>query len=434
MKKQQKADMSEEDDKEYYELKEKFDRTHFKIVEQAVYIHITPEKDNVTMTRKHLMDAYEHMTFGEDKSFIARWLKDDTIPKYRRMDVIPTSLYCPPDIYNLWTPFTCEEPYEAIEDEETQKGIEFMISHIEKLIKDDLVTDYIKMWIAHFLLYPEFKNRMITLISQQGGGKNSIVEMLIAMIGAKHVFSTTRPSRDVWGQFNDRMSGNTYLVVLDELSKQEQKDAIEHIKALQTEPRLLINPKGHTPYEIRSYHKFIGFSNNEEPIKTNQHDRRNIIIRCSDDLIGNTEHFNRFYELLENKDVMYGVYKYFINYKPDEVKKLHLLKNSEVPITEYQKELAQLTFDPIIEFVKWMLSTDIIEGEQPIELTVQTLISKFADYSTANNVKYEINSVQMGIRLQRAKIQGILPKRKKFGMVYEFNPRELNDYFEQRQK
>jgi len=434
LKKQQKADMSEDDDKEYYELKEKFDRTHFKIVEQAVYIHITPDKESVTMSRKHLMDAYEHMTFGEDKSFIARWLKDETIPKYRKMDVIPTTLHCPDDIYNLWKPFACEEPYDAVEDDFVKDGVSFMIGHIEKLIKEERVTDYLIKWIAHLLRFPQFKNRMITLIAEQGAGKNTVVEMISGMIGTKHVFSTSRPSRDVWGQFNDQMSGNTYLVVLEELSKHEQKDSVEHIKALLTEPWLPINPKGQTPYVIRSYHKFIALTNNEEPTKTSEQDRRNIIIRCSDDLIGNTEHFNRFYELLENKDVMYGLYKYFINYKPDEVKKLHQLKNADLPITEYQKELAELTFDPLTEFVKWMLATDVIEGEQPIELTVQTLISKFADYSTANNIKYEINSIQMGVRLRRLKIQGILPKRKKFGMVYEFNPLELSEYFEQRQK
>jgi hypothetical protein len=66
--------------------------------------------------------------------------------------------------------------------------------------------------------YPAVKTICPTLISKQGAGKGTLIRLLSKMIGAKKVFETRRPSRDVWGSFNGEMA-NAFLVNLDELSK-----------------------------------------------------------------------------------------------------------------------------------------------------------------------------------------------------------------------
>ena len=436
LKKQTAESEAVEEDEEYEKMKEEFNQTHIKILEQALYINKSTDGELIPMTRKHLMDAYEHMTYGDRKSFIKRWLTDDSIPKKRKMDVVPTGLPCPPDIFNLWTPFACEEEYKFEETQEVREGVEFLLSHIKLLCsEDEAVYDYVFKWISHLLLYPQHKTRMLTLISEQGGGKNSVVDMIQAMIGVAHVFVTTMPSRDVWGQFNERMKGDTYLVVLNELSQKEQKDAFEHIKHLQTEPTLTINPKGKACYDIRSYHKFIALSNNEEPVRTSKGDRRNMIIRCSDDLIGNTSHFNRFHELLRNKDVVFALYDYFRMYKPSEVKIFHTLKNEDVPITAYQQELTSLSFNPVEEFINWLISdTEYLDGETEIPLTFTRVMELFEEFKDKTKIKYDANSKALGSRLARLNIKGINKERKNFGMIMTFHPVHIKEHFLTRQK
>jgi hypothetical protein len=119
-------------------------------------------------------------------------------------------------------------------------------------------------------------------------------------MGNNKVLESQTPDRDVWGNFNGLMA-NAFLVAVDELEKQKAKDMAQ-IKGLITEPTLPINQKGKGQYIINSFHRFLGMSNGENPIATGKNDRRKLIVRCSDELIGksekNVEYFNRFYSII----------------------------------------------------------------------------------------------------------------------------------------
>jgi hypothetical protein len=50
---------------------------------------------------------------------------------------------------------------------------------------------------------------------------------------------------------------------------------------------------------IKSYHRFIISTNKDDPIATSKDDRRNLIIRCSDELVNNKIYFDKLHHLLE---------------------------------------------------------------------------------------------------------------------------------------
>jgi hypothetical protein len=129
------------------------------------------------------------------------------------------------------------------------------------------------------------------------------------MIGKEKYFETTTPSRDVFGQFNGHMS-DSFLVNFDELSKKEMLGAEGQFKALTTNPGLTINEKGVKSYKIQSYHRFIITSNSEDPISSSKNDRRNLIIRSSDKLVGDKAYFEDLYALLEDVNAMKSCYEY----------------------------------------------------------------------------------------------------------------------------
>lgn len=428
LKKQRRHQMEEEDEEEYREMKESFDRTHMKILENTQFVSLTKE-GMVTMCRRTIMDAYEHLRYGDRKPFIKRWLEDPEIPMRRRFDTIPHTLPCPEDVYNLWKPFTCEETYDYERSERVEQGVQFIRDHIKGLAgDDDAVFDYIEKWTAALLFYPQHKNRMLTFTSSQGAGKGSFVMVLEKMIGRDHVFATSMPSRDVWGQFNDRMGGNTYLVVLEEIGQKEQYGALDYIKTLVEHPKLTINPKGKPGYDITSYHKFIALSNHDEPVKTSADDRRNFIVRCSDKFIGNVEHFNRLHALLNDRDVIWALYDHYRRYKPEEVAVVHTLPSSELPITEYQHELCELSFCPVRAFVGWMMDeTEYLAGDAT--MYISRVMELFTEFKDKHNIKYEANAIQFGVRLHRLKINGITKLKGAKGNKVKFDPVLIREHF-----
>ena len=165
-----------------------------------------------------------------------------------------------------------------------------------------LKSDYFINWVGQMLQYPAIKSVCPTLISLEGSGKGTFLKLLSRIMGNKKIFETTNPSRDVWANFNNIMT-NCFLVNLNELSKKETIEADGKIKAQITDRNLTINSKGQNAICINSDHRFLISTNKDEPINTTQDDRRNIIIRCSDELIDNTVYFEKINKLIEDDDV-----------------------------------------------------------------------------------------------------------------------------------
>ena len=214
--------------------------------------------------------------------------------------------------------------------------------------------------------YPSVKSICPTFIAKQGAGKGSLIKLYKLMLGKEKILETRKPQRDVWGNFNGRME-HCFLVFFDEIGKEATAEAEGEIKGLITEPTLTINNKGINQFDINSYHRFHFTTNKLDPIKTTQDDRRNLIIRSSDELIGNKEYFANMYDnLLSNVNVIKTCYEYF--------KKLPNLKtfnNIQIPHTEYQDNLkAGQNISKDIKFIPIAINYDRVhEGESfPFEL------------------------------------------------------------------
>lgn len=418
--------LAAQSDPEFLSLVHEFEKTHAKIISSSNFISISPFHGVVFMTRSQLCDSYEHLRYGANRSFISEWLKYPDIRRYERIDVFPTG--CPENVYNLWIPFSCLSPHTYTLSEDVRRGRDFLLNHIGVLCNHDAaVTDYITRWIAQMLQYPEHKTRMPTFISEQGAGKDSFLEFLRRMMGSEHVMETTEPERDVWGPFNDALKGNTYLVCLNELSRKSTIDAEQKIKGLITDPWLYINPKGKGKYKIRSYHRFIAFTNSQEPLKTAKGDRRNIIIQCSNEKVGDTSYFNQYYAYLDDRDVVQACFDHLMSL---DVATFHQLKNEDIPITDYQRDLQHLSVSPIEAFVAHLVSEDPrYEDSEMVEMNSAELLREFNEYLALHHIKYEINSSSLGVRLKNLKISGVETGiHTKSGNKIRFNRKIVRQY------
>lgn len=247
--------------------------------------------------------------------------------------------------------------------------------------------------------YPHIKTIMPTFISGEGSGKGTLFKLFEKMLGSEKVFETTNPSRDVWGDFNGMMC-NCFLVNLNELSKKDTMEAEGKIKGLITDNSLAINQKGLPQYKIKSYHRFITTTNKEEPLNSTYGDRRNLIIRSSDEKKGDFQYFETIHKYLEDTDVIRTCYDYFKG-----INGMDKFKDISIPLTDHQSNLKELSKSPIEQWLESFTREHI--DEDKVELLGTEIYEKFKQWCNANGIKYDIDSRKLGIRLSNMKINGV---------------------------
>jgi hypothetical protein len=219
-------------------MSQEFEKTHTKIINDSVFVKQLGDKV-IIMSKKELMTSYEHIQCGVNSnnipvSFIQKWTScNDNINKKDSMQIYPNPSKCPDNVFNLWRPFAMEvltSPYQN-----HTEGLDMMLKHILVLC-DNLkkVFDYFIGWIAMMIQKPEIKTTCITLISKEGAGKGTLMQLFAKMLGESKILETKTPSRDVWGQFNGIMA-DAFLVNLNEMEYKETQNAEGQIKALITD-------------------------------------------------------------------------------------------------------------------------------------------------------------------------------------------------------
>lgn len=251
------------------------------------------------------------------------------------MGIYPPPLACPNNVYNLWVPYAADLDTAYIpkvsERDRVLRVLKVLCNN------EDTVYEYMLDWVAQLVQYPGTKTTMPTFISKEGAGKGFFATVLTKMLGKRKILVTTNPGRDVWGNFNEQMA-EAMVVILNEIEKRDTVDGKERLKAIITDPTMVINPKGKTPYEINSYHRVIGFTNNLDPMPVSESNRRNIIIRSSDELIGLKSYWSEMFGLLDDFDVIRTLFDYFKTRK--DIDKFH---TRTLPETEHSRELKEMS-------------------------------------------------------------------------------------------
>jgi putative DNA primase/helicase len=355
------------------------------------------------MSKKELMTSYEHIQCGVNSnntpvSFIQKWTScNDNINKKDSMQIYPNPDKCPDNVFNLWRPFAMEiltSPYQK-----HTEGLDMMLKHILVLCDNDKkVFDYFIGWIAMMIQKPEIKTTCITLISKEGAGKGTLMQLFAKMLGESKILETKTPSRDVWGQFNGIMA-DAFLVNLNEMEYKETMNAEGQIKALITDTQMTISKKGTNQFSVNSYHHFIITTNKENPIATTKDDRRKLIIRSSDQFIGNREYFNQMYALLDDVEFVRTCYDYFKTYD------LSGYEYKDIPRTEHQEDLQMLSTSAPEQWLE-SFTMDYI-NETTVKRSSSEVYNMFLDWCGANNVKYDTTSLKFAVNLKNLKIPGV---------------------------
>ena len=413
-----------ENNDEYLQWKTEFELTHAKVIDRAIFVKSIKDQNGFiteirSLTKRDLQISYEHISYNEPKetktgmttvkkSCIQRWISDENMRCYDEMGVYPPPIKCPPNHLNLWTPFYVEMlPFSSTTSDESgeyKKSMDLVLKHIDILCAHDEADSlFLQKWIGQMLKYPATKTVAPTLISEPGAGKGTLLYMIERMIGSNKMLETTDPALHVWGSFNELMV-NKFFINCDELDYKSQKECDGKIKGLITNSNLTINPKGSKSFTIQSYHRFFYTSNNEVPVKTDKGDRRNKIIRSSDEKIGDAEYFIALRAALNNDIVLRMIYEYLTSL--DGLDIFHTLRIEQ---NEYQKTLSEASVPIPQQFLRHMAWT----YEQDSELfTSSELLNVFMNWRDYNQIKYECDSSKLLRNLKLVPITGALSTKR----------------------
>lgn len=385
-----------------------------KITNDAIFVYKHFENGKfhrlIQMNHKNLAIAYNHLKYvvetpkgTEEKNLIDTWIfHDPHIKRFSRIDSIPHDQLCPPDVFNLWVPYDMEYVTEWTHDEEY---CQFWYNHFLILCGNDpIVCDYFLDFLGQMIMYPSQKPGVaIDFLSNEGAGKNTIFELCKLMFGNSKTFNCADPARDIWGHFNGQMR-DAVFVLINELSKKDTLQAEGKIKDLITEPTFCLNEKGLKTIVLPSYHRFLSFQNpkNGDAGKRTTHgDRRNLMIRCSDELIGNKGYWDHVYNTqLKNMNGIKSFYEY-LKARP----RIHEFNRIPLPVTEYQENLKEANRSALESFLIDFVTHH--HKKETMNISSSALFEAFNAWKTNNQVAYEVNKLTFGVRIKNLGIPGI---------------------------
>ena len=232
----------------------------------------------------------------KEKKFIDEWLDSKYRSQYNGGVVFQPNLKeTYDDQFNLFTPFEIDkmddynDEMEELEEWEVEEIIQPILQHLRYLSGDDMTTEVYEFtlkYIAHLFKFPHILPRVcIAWISNQGVGKNIMLDFLASLMGDKYYCSTSH-IESVVGNFNEGIRGR-FLVNINEVEQAHKYK--EKLKELQTERRLETRQKCKDNLTIENYIRMFLTTNNLNGFHADLMERRQVIIQCSG--ITTTDHF-----------------------------------------------------------------------------------------------------------------------------------------------
>jgi len=162
----------------------------------------------------------------------------------------------------------------------------------------------------------KIKNDAHFFLSIPGCGKGLMAQWFNNVLGNQLVYTITNPERYFKNSFN---SSSTFKLVkiFEELKSGFGENFHDRMKAEITCKTENLEHKGSDVLVVPHFARFWFFTNNENSIYVDPHERRFTIHKCSSARVNDREYFNDLVNEIENKDYLIAAFKYLSTYKYD---------------------------------------------------------------------------------------------------------------------
>ena len=351
-------------------------------------------------------------------------MKDEHIRSYNNFDFLPCEK-TPEYIYNTFDGYYSEKQ-PSIKNYEHS----FFWKHYKDVVcnGDNKTFDYINKWIANIIQHPLKKsNTAMVLKGIQGCGKDTFTKFFQKLIGKDYYINTDSPDL-IFGKFNGNIE-NKIICVLNETNGKDTFTINENIKDAITRNETNIHNKMMKPYTVKDACNFIFLTNNNNPIKIPNDDRRFFCVEMSSKYANNTEYFSNLHNELDKEEYLNSFYDFFKNI---DISNYDFISNR--PVSDMYDDMRELNIPVVIRFLENYICDTLNNIDiKPYWIDAGVLFSKFITYMSENNFSnITYTPVKFGIEI--SKLEGLEKKRTSRGNSYGFDKEQLKTYLTEKYK
>ena len=322
------------------------------------------------------------------KSFIDKWMNDERMDaKYLpdedkdkryywdRFDMFPDKSKCPPDVYNLWPGFAAESMETDLNEPAVRDALTRLLEHFKMLCSGDAEPyNFLLDVLAHAVQHPAMKVGIVAcLVGLQGCGKGTVWEIIERLVGDLCCFSTKKPERDVYGNFNGRMK-DAFFVRMAECTKAKLQS--DELKDIITGHKIDVHEKYCPVVEVKSYARFFIDTNRVDAIPDEHGERRYFIIKCNEEMIGhNEDYFTPLREeVLADDRVIRALYDFLMarSIKPT-------YHGKDIPVGEYARALKDSKRSEAEQFLEWVIEQEHLDVKT-LHLTAEAFATRYKKF------------------------------------------------------
>ena len=272
----------------------------------------------------------------------AAWFISPARREYKGLTFNPQST--PPGYYNLWTGF-------AVKPQEGDCSL--YLAHVRDNIANGnkVIYDYIIAWMAQCVQRPdELIGVALALRGSMGTGKGVFANGYGSLFG-RHFMPLTQGSQ-LTGKFNAHMKDKC-VVFADEAFWAGDKQAEGVLKALITEPSLIIEGKGENAFKIKNHLHFIFATNNDWVAPAGPQERRFFVLDVGEKHMQDHAYFTAIQKELDSGG-REALLHYLQNYDISEI------NMRKFPQTAALMEQKLYSMTPVQKFVFQLLEAGVL--------------------------------------------------------------------------
>lgn len=238
-----------------------------------------------------------------------------------------------------------------------------MYNHMKEILcdGDENLLKYLLKWVAHIFQYPGDKPPVCLIFySMQGAGKDLFFGWLGKLLSSENYIMCGNIQRFT-EKFNVLYS-NKLLTCFNELGSHEEQGKIaKFLKYLFSTEDKAVESKGHDPTMETCYARHALLTNMFNPLPIEISDRRMVCFKCNNSKCKvnkeNRTYFNNIVAETKDIDSLIDAHEYFkhLDLSDFEVR--------DIPMTEYKRELIELHYNTVQQFVVDLQHIEDLEGK-----------------------------------------------------------------------
>lgn len=279
----------------YIAMKEEWEQTRFYLMSQGCIVEIKENYDfdflTIERAKTNYGNTHRILQLADDKyhsvDFLSRWLRDPERKTYENITMINTY---EPKSYSIFQGFSFER-IPTILDNDLKKRVftRFMdiIDHITN--RNKKTKEYLLFWFAHMLQKP-FENPLTCIIitGKQGCGKDMIGQFIGKYVIGEYLYVDYDNPLDFWEKHDLGRQGKLFIHCEESIGWLNKKFS-SLFKARITSATMTLNPKGLNKYTTKNHCHYYLTTNDPEPVKCEESDRRYVIIPSGSWYVSNNE-------------------------------------------------------------------------------------------------------------------------------------------------